>query len=62
MMCRYGGSHPQHDIPLYANLYREGRLLLDELVTQTYELEDVESAFQDLRDGKLARGVLRIQA
>jgi S-(hydroxymethyl)glutathione dehydrogenase/alcohol dehydrogenase len=62
MMCRYGGSHPQHDIPLYTNLYREGRLLLDELVTETYELEDVESAIQDLRDGKLARGVLRIQA
>ena len=35
-------------------------LLLDELVTKTYELEEVESAFQDLRDGKLARGVLRI--
>ena len=61
MMCRYGGSHPQHDIPLYASLYREGRLLLDELVTQTYAMEDVELALQDLRDGKLARGVLRIQ-
>ena len=36
-------------------------LLLDELVTQTYELQDVERAFQDLQDGKLARGVLRIQ-
>lgn len=60
MMCRYGGAHPQHDIPLYANLYREGRLLLDELVTRTYPLEDVESAIQDLRDGKLARGVLEI--
>ena len=62
LMCRYGGSHPQHDIPLYTSLYSEGRLLLDELVTKTYALEDVESAFQDLRDGKLARGVLRIDA
>ena len=32
----------------------------DELVTRTYALEEVERAFQDLRDGKLARGVLRI--
>lgn len=59
-MCRYGASHPQHDIPLYTNLYREGRLLLDELVTRTYALEEVETALADLRAGKLARGVLRI--
>ena len=31
--CRYGSSRPQRDIALYAELYREGRLLLDELVT-----------------------------
>ncbi|WP_416966304.1 alcohol dehydrogenase catalytic domain-containing protein, partial [Streptomyces sp. Agncl-13] len=34
--CRYGSSRPQRDIALYAQLYREGRLLLDELVTETY--------------------------
>ncbi|MBK6019510.1 alcohol dehydrogenase catalytic domain-containing protein, partial [Streptomyces sp. MBT53] len=29
--CRYGSSRPQRDIPLYTQLYRQGRLLLDEL-------------------------------
>ncbi len=30
---RYGGSRPQHDIPLYAKWYQDGTLKLDELVT-----------------------------
>ena len=38
--------------------YRAGRLLLDELVTRTYPLEEFERAFEDLRGGQLARGVL----
>ncbi|MFJ9587342.1 Zn-dependent alcohol dehydrogenase [Streptomyces acidicola] len=56
--CRYGSSRPQRDIALYADLYREGRLLLDELVTATYPVEDFEKAAQDAREGRVARGVL----
>ncbi|MEW2396807.1 Zn-dependent alcohol dehydrogenase [Streptomyces sp. NPDC046862] len=56
--CRYGSSRPQRDIALYAELYREGRLLLDELVTATYPVEDFEKAAQDAREGRVARAVL----
>ncbi|NEA64712.1 Zn-dependent alcohol dehydrogenase [Streptomyces sp. SID12488] len=56
--CRYGSSRPQRDIPLYADLYREGRLLLDELVTETYPVEDFEKAVGDAEAGRVARGVL----
>ncbi|WP_189713475.1 Zn-dependent alcohol dehydrogenase [Streptomyces phaeofaciens] len=56
--CRYGASRPQRDIALYADLYREGRLLLDELVTQTYPVEDFEKAAADAEAGRVARGVL----
>ncbi|MER5906878.1 Zn-dependent alcohol dehydrogenase [Streptomyces mirabilis] len=56
--CRYGSSRPQRDIALYADLYREGRLLLDELVTQTYPVEDFDKAAQDAEGGKVARAVL----
>jgi Zn-dependent alcohol dehydrogenase len=56
--CRYGASRPQRDIALYADLYREGRLLLDELITQTYPVEDFEKAAQDAEAGRVARGVL----
>jgi S-(hydroxymethyl)glutathione dehydrogenase/alcohol dehydrogenase len=50
--CRYGSSRPQADIPLYADLYREGRLLLDELVTATYPLEDFPKAVETAGQGR----------
>ncbi|BAC71545.1 Zn-dependent alcohol dehydrogenase [Streptomyces avermitilis] len=56
--CRYGSSRPQRDIALYADLYREGRLLLDELVTATYPVEDFEKAAADAHEGRVARAVL----
>ncbi|MER5373812.1 Zn-dependent alcohol dehydrogenase [Streptomyces sp. NPDC002553] len=56
--CRYGSSRPQRDIALYAALYREGRLLLDELVTRTYPVEDFEKAATDAEAGRVARAVL----
>ncbi|UGY92024.1 Zn-dependent alcohol dehydrogenase [Streptomyces gobiensis] len=56
--CRYGSARPQRDITLYANLYREGHLLLDELVTQTYPIEDFPKATAEARQGRVARAVL----
>ncbi|MDX2694253.1 Zn-dependent alcohol dehydrogenase [Streptomyces ipomoeae] len=56
--CRYGSSRPQRDIALYAELYREGRLLLDELVTATYPVEDFAKARADAEAGRVARAVL----
>ncbi|MEU6253145.1 Zn-dependent alcohol dehydrogenase [Streptomyces sp. NPDC047043] len=56
--CRYGSSRPQRDIPLYAQLYRQGQLFLDELVTETYPVEDFEKAVGDAEAGRVARGVL----
>ncbi|HEX9682692.1 MAG TPA: Zn-dependent alcohol dehydrogenase [Acidimicrobiales bacterium] len=58
--CRYGSSSPQRDIPLLIEMYREGKLLLDELVTSTYALADIGTALSELADGKLARGVLEV--
>ncbi|MFJ2259644.1 Zn-dependent alcohol dehydrogenase [Streptomyces sp. NPDC087844] len=56
--CRYGSSRPQRDVALYAEMYREGRLLLDELVTETYPVEDFEKAAADAGGGRVARAVL----
>ncbi|MGW2326627.1 Zn-dependent alcohol dehydrogenase [Streptomyces sp. NPDC001700] len=56
--CRYGSSRPQRDIALYAELYRQGRLLLDELVTRVYPVEDFPRAVDDARGGRVARAVL----
>ncbi|MEV3990490.1 Zn-dependent alcohol dehydrogenase [Streptomyces sp. NPDC049837] len=59
--CRYGSSRPQHDIPLYADLYRRGELLLDELVTETYPVEDFAKAADDAHHGRVARAVLEFR-
>ena len=58
--CRYGTSQPQRDVKRYVELYRQGKLLLDELVTQTYPLHDFDAALHDMEAGKLARGVLTL--
>lgn len=60
MGCRYGSARPQYDIPLMVRLYQAGRLQLDELVSQTYPLEEFQSALDELHEGKLARGVLTL--
>ncbi|MGX1270657.1 Zn-dependent alcohol dehydrogenase [Streptomyces phaeoluteigriseus] len=59
--CRYGASRPQRDVALYAELYATGRLLLDELVTRTYPVEDFAQATADAEAGRVARGVLTFQ-
>jgi S-(hydroxymethyl)glutathione dehydrogenase/alcohol dehydrogenase len=56
--CRYGSARPHHDIPLMVELYLEGRLMLDELVTETRPLEAFREIIEDMHAGRLARGVL----
>jgi len=47
------------EIPSLLSMYQEGMLKLDELVTKTYQLEDINQGYQDMRDGKNLRGVIR---
>ncbi|HEX4821603.1 MAG TPA: Zn-dependent alcohol dehydrogenase [Acidimicrobiales bacterium] len=58
--CRYGSTRPHHDIPLLVAFYKDGRLLLDEMVSQTYPLDDIQLALDDMHAGKLNRGVLTL--
>ena len=39
-------------------LYDAGRLKLDELITKRYTLDQINEGYQDLRDGKIIRGVI----
>jgi Zn-dependent alcohol dehydrogenase len=55
---RYGSSRPHHDIPLLVQLYLDGKLKLDELVTKTYPLDQFDAVTHDMEAGRLARGVL----
>jgi S-(hydroxymethyl)glutathione dehydrogenase/alcohol dehydrogenase len=60
MGCRYGAGRPHKDIPLFVDLYLAGRLKLDELVTRTYPLDDIQRTIDDMHHGDLARGVLAL--
>jgi S-(hydroxymethyl)glutathione dehydrogenase/alcohol dehydrogenase len=55
----FGGVSPRTQIPNLLHLYRQGRLKLDELVTRTYKLEDINQGYQDMRDGKNLRGLVK---
>jgi S-(hydroxymethyl)glutathione dehydrogenase/alcohol dehydrogenase len=54
----FGAMNPSRDISLLLELYRQGRLHLDELVTQTYKLEQVNEGYADMHAGRNMRGVL----
>lgn len=58
----FGMSNPNWDILRQLQLYREGVLKLDELVTKTYALDDIGQGYQDMHDGKNIRGVIKYDA
>jgi S-(hydroxymethyl)glutathione dehydrogenase/alcohol dehydrogenase len=56
--CIFGNANPRRDIPRLLRLYKEGKLKLDELVTNTYTLDDINQGYQAMRDGRNVRGVI----
>jgi Zn-dependent alcohol dehydrogenase len=54
----YGSTTPRTDIPLLVDMYLNGKLKLDELITRTYSLSEINQAFQDMKNGKNLRGVI----
>jgi S-(hydroxymethyl)glutathione dehydrogenase/alcohol dehydrogenase len=54
----FGGASPFEQIPRMLELYRAGRLKLDELITTRYRLDEVNQGYRDLLDGRNIRGVL----
>ena len=57
-VCHCGDALPSHDFPLLAQLYLEGRLKLDEMVSQTITLNDVNEAFEAMHHGDVIRSVI----
>jgi S-(hydroxymethyl)glutathione dehydrogenase/alcohol dehydrogenase len=55
-----GETQPEVDIPFYANLYLNGKLQLDRLVTHRYKLDDINLAFQDMMAGKVGRALINL--
>ena len=56
--CSMGSNRFKVDMPHYIELYRQGRLKLDEMITRRGRLEDVNEAFRAMKAGEVARTVL----
>ncbi|MCB1299593.1 MAG: zinc-binding dehydrogenase, partial [Microthrixaceae bacterium] len=54
----FGASSPSRDIPWMLRMYQSGQLCLDELITTTYKLEDINQGYADMHAGKNIRGVI----
>lgn len=54
----FGSCNPKADVFRLARLYQTGQLLLDEMITRRYRLDDINEAYDDLRNGKIVRGII----
>ncbi len=57
-VCHCGDALPSTDFPLMAQLYMEGKLDLDSMITRKIALEDVEAAFHEMETGDVIRSVI----
>jgi S-(hydroxymethyl)glutathione dehydrogenase/alcohol dehydrogenase len=54
----FGASNPAADIPRQIQMYRTGQLKVDELITNTYALDEIGRGYEDMHAGKNVRGVI----
>jgi S-(hydroxymethyl)mycothiol dehydrogenase len=54
----YGDCLPSRDFPMLIDLYRQGRLPLDDFVSETIALDAVEEAFAKMERGEVLRSVV----
>lgn len=53
-----GSTNIRKDIPYYAELYRQGRFNLDDLVSNQISLSQINEAYSEMNGGKIARSVI----
>ena len=59
IMGTWGGeTKPDEDIPKYIDLFLDGKLKLNKLITHVYKLEDINKAFGELESGKTGRALI----
>ena len=55
----FGGGSSHVETPKLVGLYKSGLLKIDEMVTTTYSLDNINDGYQDMLDGKNIRGVIK---
>jgi S-(hydroxymethyl)glutathione dehydrogenase / alcohol dehydrogenase len=56
--CFYGSVRPHMDVPRYIDMYLNGKIKIDQLISRRFKLEQINEAFDALRAGEVARGVI----
>lgn len=59
---KMGSARPHQDVPMLADLYRQGRLKLDELITGRFPLDAIDQVIARVRDGTALRDVVTFPA
>src|SRR5262249_35093592 len=54
----YGSARTREDLPRLVELYRGGKLKIDELITRRYGLDEANEAFRALAAGELSRRLI----
>lgn len=54
----YGSTRQTYDMPWLMELYRQGRLKIDELITRRYKLDQINEAYAALKGGEVNRSVI----
>ncbi|MBW2611015.1 MAG: Zn-dependent alcohol dehydrogenase [Deltaproteobacteria bacterium] len=55
----YGTSNARIEIPKLLYMYKKGQIKLDELITNTYSLNEINQGYDDLMAGKNIRGIVK---
>jgi len=53
-----GSTNIKHDIPMYADLYLQGRFNLDDLISKEINVAQINEAYEELKTGKIARSII----
>ena len=56
--CWYGSSNVREDVPKLIQLYKEGKLMLEELVSREIGVDGVNEAFTAMQSGEVARSLI----
>ncbi|MFQ6029508.1 MAG: Zn-dependent alcohol dehydrogenase [Dehalococcoidia bacterium] len=56
--CWYGSARPWVDLPKMVDLYLNGKLMIDQIISRTYPLDEINIAYDALGNGEVARSIL----
>jgi S-(hydroxymethyl)glutathione dehydrogenase/alcohol dehydrogenase len=54
----YGSARPWLDLPKMVDLYMDGRLKIDPMISRRYPLDEINTAYDALSKGEVARSIL----